>query len=193
MSTIDDATGTGKQARVGVNNRLHTHSLAATTVNVATQEGDVFNVSSELVTLTTATASALLYIENTEDDDISIVSVSVNQGNSTNGVGKATISVFINPTGGTLISVAADAQVINRRLGDGNTISMIAFKGVEGSTITGGNELVIPGARTVFESEFVIPKGASFAVNYVPPPSNTSQPVSISAVVIKNYTNFTTA
>jgi len=192
MSNIEDGTGSGRLAKVGVGNRLHTHSLAATTVEVATIEGNVFEVNSALVTLTTANESGILYIKNNEDKDIGIVITHVRLGASTSGVGSGTLFFNYNSTTGTLISVANAATVVNRNLGDSILLSADAFSGVEGSTITDGIVVGLP----ISESEehqdvYVLAKSKSLAISYQPPTSNTSQQVQINFILIKNFPKYT--
>ena len=179
MSEIEDGTGSGKSAKVGVQNRLHTHSLAADVGNVSAQNGDTYNIGSQLVTLTTANASGILYIENREDIDISLTTLFVNLGTSTGGSGKGTITFTLNPTGGTLISAAEDADNFNRKIGDANTVSLNAYRGVEGSTVVGGQVIELPTSGGALNSEYILPKGSSFALSYTPAVGNTSIDIQI--------------
>ena len=50
---IKDGTGSGKTAKIDACNRLHTHAFTVPFATTATAEGDAFNLSTELVTLTT--------------------------------------------------------------------------------------------------------------------------------------------
>lgn len=191
MAILENGTGNGDAAKVGNKNRLHTHSLSASILNIATMNGEAFNVSSQLVNLTSATESALLYIENRENKDISLINEFVNLGTSTGGVGKGSMKFYLVPTGGTLITNALEADVDNRRIGDSLTLTATTYRGVEGDTLTGGSVIEIPTAGGQIASEYIIPKGASFAISYTPPVGNTSMNVQIGFLIIKDYPNYT--
>ena len=188
---IKDGTGTGNKVKVGDKNRLHTHSLSATAATVATATGDAFNVSSELVTLTSANESSLLYISNTETDMISVTTLFVNIGSSTGGTGNGLIKFHLNPTAGTLITDETAAQVLNRNVGDPTTLGVNAYKGAEGKTCTGGDVIQLPHAGGAIASEYILPRGSSFALSYTPLTSNTSVQIQIGFLVIKKYDSYT--
>jgi hypothetical protein len=188
---IKDGSGTGLTAKVGISNRLHTHSMSTPHTVVALEDGNAFNVSSELVVLTTDSESTMLYIKNNESFDISIITEFVNIGASTGGSGEGLVKFTLNPTGGTIISDAILAQTLNRRVGDSTTISLDAYKGSEGKTISGGSNIQLPSTGGAINSEYIIPKGSSFALSYTPPTSNTSIQVQIGFLVIKDNSQYT--
>jgi hypothetical protein len=190
-SIIKDGTGTGSSAMVGDKNRLHTHALVTTAASNATVEGDAFNVSSELITLTSANDSALLYIKNNEDHSISVTTLFVNLGASTGGSGESLISFQLAPTGGTLISDETAAQTLNRNIGNNTTLTAAAYKGAEGKTITGGSTVQLPSTGGPIASEYVLPKGAAFSLSITPPTGNTSMQVQIGFLVVRNYESYT--
>ena len=189
---IQDGTGSGTKVMVGGRNRLHTHSLSATSASVAVATGDTFNVSSELVTLTSANESSLLYVSNNEVDIISVTTLFVNIGTSTDGTGEGLIKFHLNPTGGTIISDATAAQVLNRNISNNTVIALAAYKGAEGKTCTGGDEIQLPSTGGPIASEYILPRGASFALSYTPPAGNTSIKIQIGFLVIKKYNEYTT-
>jgi hypothetical protein len=190
-SIIKDGTGTGASAMVGDKNRLHTHALSTTAASNATMEGDAFNVSSELITLTSANESALLYIKNNEDHSISVTTLFVNLGTSTGGSGESLISFKLAPTGGTLISDETAAQTLNRNIGNNTTLTAATYKGAEGKTITGGDTIQLPSTGGPITSEYVLPKGAAFSLSMTPPTGNTSMQVQIGFLVLRNYESYT--
>jgi hypothetical protein len=192
MSSIDDATGTGKQARVGNENRLHTHSLAASLEQVAAQKGAVFNVATDVITLTSANESAVLYFKNNEDEDVSVIKEFLNIGSSTGGVGNGVIRFYLGALTGTIVSTATDANVLNRRINDTASLTADSFQGVEGNTIVGTSVIIIPftGGGTL-PSEFVVPKGSTLTITYEPPTSNTSIDITVGMLVVKNYPTYT--
>lgn len=190
---IKDGTGTGMGAKVGDFNRLHTHSLSATTANVASSNGDVFNVGSEIINFSDDTKTALLYLKNNEESDISITFIFLNLGTPTGTTSSGRFSFTLNPSTGTLVDNQVEAQCFNRRLGDAQTLNADCYQGVEGDTITNGTEIELPvAAGGAFESQFVLPKGASMSMSYTPPTGNTSMDVSMSVIIIRDYVRYTT-
>jgi hypothetical protein len=192
MSEIEDGTGSGRSARVGDQNRVHTHALAATVCNVAAQAGEAFNIGTDIITLTSDNESALLYFKNDESKDISILNEFINAGSSTGGTGSGVIRFYITPTSGTIIDDATPANVINRRANDAISIASLSYQGLEGKTIVGTSKIEIPASGGgVFTSEFILPKGASFTLTYEPPTGNTSIDVTAGLLVIKDYPAYT--
>lgn len=189
--SIIDGTGKGTGAKVGDKHRLHTHSLSASAASVATVTGDVFNVSSELVTLTTDSDSAALYIKNNEDESISVTTLFVNLGTSTGGVGKSLVSFHLNPTSGTIITEEVAAQVLNRNIGNSETLTVDAYKGAEAKTVSGGDIIQLPLNGGAVVSEYVLSKGSRFALSVTPPPGNTSMQIQIGFLVVKKYNSYT--
>lgn len=192
MSIIDDGSGSGRSARVGSANRVHTHSLSATVLDVAAMRGDVFDINSDLITLTTANESGVLYLKNNENEDISLIITEVNLGTSAGGSGENIIKGIFNITGGTLLSNAVDANINNRRIGDTSAVTVDAYQGVEGDTVVGGTAISRPlGGSAKLDTEYIIPKGNSIAVSITPPVGNTSMRMQISYVIVKNYPTYT--
>ena len=189
--SVKDGTGTCIHAKVGDRHRLHTHALTTSTSSVASMRGDAFNVSSELVTLTSDSDSALLYVENNEDHSISVTTLFVNLGTSTDGSGKSLVSFHLNPNAGTIISDATPAQVLNRNVTNSETLDAATYKGAEGKTISGGDIVQLPLNGGPIVSEYVLPKGAKFALSVTPPTGNTSMVAQIGFLVIKNYDSYT--
>ena len=196
MSVIEDGTGTGLAAKVGVANRLHTHSLSSEASSVATICADAFNINSGLITLTSCCDSALLYIKNNEDNPIAITTEFINLGSSLDTCCaiislKGTLKFYLSSTTGTLISDASCAQVLNRLVGNSSLLTADVYKGAEGKTITNGNAIVIPGTAGVIPSEYILPKGATFAISFTPPAGNVSLPLTVGLLVIKDWNVFT--
>jgi len=189
---IKDGTGNGNTVKVGGQNRLHTHGLNASIEEVATMHGNSFDVFTDITTLRSADASALIYIKNNEEDDICIRSVSLALDASTGATNAARIKICINPTGGTLLTDATDANMINRRFGDSETLDVTTYQGEEGKTHT-GSDCVIETitAAGVFTTNYIIPKGASVSLSVEPGTGNTSQNVRVSLQIIKSYSRYT--
>ncbi len=91
--------------------------------------------------------------------------------------------VFIrNPNAGTTISNANAVDInSNRNYGSSNTLTVDAYKGATGETMTGGNDHIIvqvgTSGRVVVTIDEVLQKGSSFGLKYTPQGSNTSQKV----------------
>ena len=185
---IEDGTGNGNEVKVDDENRMHVHSFGVDIDTASALQGDAFDICSGLITLTSANESALLYIKNNENDDLILSLQFVNLNASTNGVGESTVKYYINPTGGTIVSGASDAGVINRKIGDANTLTADVFKGAEANTLTGGSNIEFPSTGFASSSPFVLPKGATLGIAIIPPTSNTSMVAAVGLYVIKGAT-----
>lgn len=179
---ITDGTGAGKAAAVDSSNHLHVQALVIDDAREANFHEDAYNINSSLVVLTNASESGILYLKNNEDRDLLIDGIVTILGPSANGATTDTcrIRIYKNPTAGTLISTATTSGVINsnRNYGSSKTLTADVFVGAQGETITDGTvhieSLVNPGSRVFFGIDEVLDKGASIAVSYEPPDSNTS-------------------
>ena len=184
---IKNGVGNGNLAKVDESNRLHTHAFTIDTDTSACIQGDAFDICSGIVTLTNANEHAILYIKNNEDDDLIISLQFVNLGTSTGGVGKSTVTTYLNPTGGTLISDANNAGVLNRRVGDSTSLTADSFgASAQGKTLTGGDTISFPSSGFAANSPFVLPQGQSLAMSVTPPTSNTSMRVGIGFYIVRN-------
>lgn len=177
---LQDAA-TGKTAKVNQDNTLSTHSVTISEAEHSTDLGTSYNVNSGLITVTSAAESGLLYFKNNEDTNVHIDSIVVILGPSTGGSATDTthIRVYSNPTTGTLISGAVDADIVqNRNVGATSALTADVYKGATGNTITDGDplieSLVSPASRVVFNIDVTVPKGKAVAVSIEPNDSNTS-------------------
>ena len=194
--SIIDGAGTGYVARVDEENRLRTLSTSETISESAARDGDSYNVNTGTINLTSANESGLLYIKNNGDKDVIILQVGYLVGNSTGGTGDLNAKVIFNPTGGTVISGAADVDVlINKNAGSSKTISVECYKGAEGNTITGGSDAylsLLPGAGRSYvinTGSIHLPKGASLGIAVTPQASNTSTDIQIFLAIIEDTIN----
>lgn len=169
MGEIKDGD-TGSIARVDTNHRLHTQSVVETEAQHAAEVGDAYFIGSGVVGLTSSTDSAVFYFKTNEDEDIIIESLIVNVGDDGTTTEFTEVVLIKNPTGGDIITTATPVEILeNKNFGSPKTIeSSLAFVGVEGSTITGGDvyqrAFILPGQEQVLSSRLVLTKGASFAV-----------------------------
>lgn len=173
---IKDGSGTGSSAHVDPNHQIHTLSRSVSIIQDAVGKGNAYNINTGLVALTSATESGVLYFKNDESPFngessfiVDAIAVGIDDEGTTTGM--STITIVRNPTGGTLISGASDvAMNENRNFGSSTSLSTtsLAYKGVEGSTVTGGTDFGIflqqPGTRGLYTIDVELPKGASFAV-----------------------------
>ena len=180
---IKDGTGTGLKAKVDIKNRLATASTIQSGGSAAALDGDLYNVNTETINLTSGTASGLLYIKNTDNVPWIIDRVFYNAGTSTGGTGDLLAEVVANPTAGTLVSAGTDITPHNLNFGSNKSLTSIAKKGAEGSTITDGTtrvSTIIPlsGTRVLigFDS-IVMESGSSLAIKFTPQSGNTSMNV----------------
>lgn len=193
---IIDGTGRGFRVLVDSSNRLHTQAVTETIVESASEDGRAFNINTGTINLTTANESALLYLKNNGDRDIHISSVGYLLGNSTGGSGDVILKVIKNPTAGTVVSDAIATDILeNKNVGSSNIITVDAYKGGEGKTLTDGSNfyysLIAGAARpyVISTGTVVIPKGGSIGVKVTPQTGNTSMNIQIflSAIEYKEY------
>lgn len=195
---LTDGTGSGFQAGVTNTHRLLVDSDSHDAIITAATDGKAFNLSTGLVTLTTASVSGLFYLKNNEIPNLIFSEILFQMNASTGGAGGIGLwEIIRNPTGGTLISTATALSVRqNFNFGSTATLSVDAFKGAEGATITGGDVFSINHGQTVpnvFVTRFVnviLPRGASLATRFTPPAGNTSIAVSFSCSVFLNSPTF---
>lgn len=168
MSIIQDGTGSGNRVRVS-GNRMFAHTVTQTEAAHAASESDAYNINTGTIGLTTSTASGILYLKNNEANDIVIEALAVGVGSAGTTTDVSTITLVRNPTGGTLISGATAVDMNqNRNFGTSKTLTADAYKGAEGSTVTGGNNIAQfylgAGGRLFAGIDFVLTRGDSVAV-----------------------------
>lgn len=179
MNVIIDGTGTGKQAKVNLNNRLLIQGIIEEETQHAAETGDKYNINTGDITLTSCCESSVLYVKNNEDADLIVTTIILNLGASTCGSGDWKVGVYRNPTAGTVVSDASNvAMNSNQNFGSSNTLTVDAYKGAEGKTLTDGClsiESRVSGGRLVLAlGAIVIPKTKSIGVKITPQSSNTS-------------------
>lgn len=183
--TIKDGTGTGNRAKVDGGNRLHTFATTETGGTEAAIDGDLYNINTGTISLTSASESALLYMKNTDSASWIINRVFYNAGSSTGGAGDFLAEVVANPTSGTLVTAGTDFAPYNLNFGSSKNLTSICKKGAEGSTITDGEVRVgtiIPtsGTRVLISFDSIILEpGSSIAVTITPQVGNTSMNIQV--------------
>lgn len=184
MSIIHDGTGTGQQAKVDANNRLHVQSVSVPAEWNANKNGTAFNLNTGVITLTDSVETPVMYVKNNNETDLHITAIAVGLGPSTGGSGGIPkITVVRNPTTGSIIETTpTDIDInSNRNFGSSSTLTIDAYKGATGDTMTDGTDHIIffqtSNGRLFATIDEVLPKGSSMGVKVDPQPSNTSQDV----------------
>ena len=177
---IQDGTGTGYRAKVTNDNKLTVDSVETTAESLASLNGDSFNISNDIIDITSDAETALIHIRNTNSEDWVITRVYFHFGGTTGGVGRGEFSMITNATEGTLISAGSTVTAVNANLGSAKLLVGEFLQGVTGSTITNGSEFlrtIIPSftSRHIIPFDSVIvPPGASLSLTFKPPAGNTS-------------------
>lgn len=183
----------GDKAVVTSEGLLRTYSVSESIVENAAENGNSFNINTGTINLTgNATKSAVLYLKNNGSLDLHIATVGYLLGNSTSGTGDLTLEAVRNPTGGTIVSGATNVDInVNKNAGSSDTLTVDAFKGAEGLTLTGGEtwytSLLAGAARpyAIATGTLVITPGSSIGVNITTQASNTSMNAQVFLSLIK--------
>ena len=166
MTFINDATGnSGLGAKVG-GNRLFTQSVTETEDAHGTEEGDSYNLNTGLIGLTSSTESTIMYLKNNEDRDLKIDAIAIGVSSAGTTTDSTTVTIVRNPTS---VDFSTNADMIsNRNFGSSKTLTADVFKGVEGSTATGGTDLAMflvgSGTRMFAAINLILTKGDSIAI-----------------------------
>ena len=138
-------------------------------------------MESGFVTLTSDTATDLLYFKNTGSPDISVALYVVITGASTGGTGDAVLGILFDPhtdSVGDLIGGAINANPINTKVGDTAPPPGDYFIGEEGDQLTGHyntlGSATTASARLLLSTYTVVPQGKAIAMRITPPSGNTS-------------------
>lgn len=182
---IQDGTGKSYSAKVDIDGRLHVDSVNTDRESYSSQKGYSFNINTGLITLTNAaTDNGVIYVKNNENYNLVITNFFYQTGASTGGSGNIIVSLYRNPTTGTLISGASAVEInVNRNFGSSRVLAVDAYKGVTGSTITNGTkalESILATATqriAVSAGAITLPKGSTVAVQFRTPTGNTSMAV----------------
>jgi len=185
MTVVLKSGTSGDTAQVDSENRLQTFATSQTASTFAALAGDLYNINTETVTLTTSGATGLLYMKNTDSVPWVYSRIFYNAEVSTGGSGDWLAEVLANPTTGTLISAGTAITPHNLNFGSAKGLTSTCLKGAEGQTITDGTvrvSTIVPssGARVLigFDSVIVEP-GAGIGVRVTPPAGNTSMDIQV--------------
>lgn len=189
MSIIEDgATGSVCQVK---NNRMQVDAVVETEAHNATEHGRSYNLNTGLITLTSGTESAVMYVKNTDPTkSLFIEAIAVGVGPSTGGVSTEApiVTVIRNPTTGTIIeSTPTDVDISsNRNFSSSNSIIVDAYKGSEGETLTDGTDHILfqvnAGSRLFATIDADLLNGASIGIKIDPQASNTNMQVYVALI-----------
>lgn len=174
MTMITDGTGTGSRVKVAPNNRMYVNSLSLTEFEEASNAGRAFNLNTEDIEVGAIVGDqALLYVKNNEDQNLELVGwfIGIKDASRTSATSDTNLfKLLTNPTGGTLISDAVPATVVNRNLGSPRTFDITAYKAAGGAeTVTGFDSAAVlyqyhTAGRTFGTVSLSLPKGSSLAI-----------------------------
>ncbi len=182
MASIDDGKGRGFRAGVDQTGRLEVASATFSEELLSTYSGDAFGLGTGTVSFTSSTQSAILYVKNEDPRPLVLDRVRVMLGTATGGSGDWRISFQRNPTAGTIVSNALASGVTNLNHGSNISPDAIAYRGVQGDTLTGGTGGSFPikatgDGQVIFPFGRVLPTGSSFWIILTPPPGTTAADV----------------
>lgn len=169
---IDDGTGAGNQAKVDGNNKLHTFSVVESEAEAAVDKGEHFNINTGSVALTGSTESALFYILN-NGSQVMVIDQFVLAVGAGTFADSVAFTVVRDPTGGDVISDATAVDIeSNSNFGSSKVLSVDAYKGKDGGTITGGTDHALiwqaGQGRTIVPITMELPQGSSLGVHVDP-------------------------
>jgi hypothetical protein len=189
---IQDGTGNAYIAKVNSSNRLSTESITLEKSANASFTGDSYNINTGVITLTSASKSAVFYMKNNETTkDLVIDTLVYLIGNSTGGTGDMLITVLRNPTTGTIISSPVTMEIpgVNRNFSSSKTITGDFLVGAEAKTITDGDKVI----ESIFNQSatraaigvgaIILSPGTSIGIEMTPATSNTNVDVEFAASV----------
>ena len=166
---IQDGTGTNNFAKVSTTNKLLTRSTSEDVILEAAKLGLAYNLNTGDVGSLANGESVLLYFKNNEEQDFIVNALAVGIKDAS-GSNIHTVKIYRNPTS-VSFSTAVDMNS-NRNFGSAQTLAdSLAYKGVNGSTQTGGTEAaqfyMNESGRLFATVDFVLPKSTSMAVSLI--------------------------
>lgn len=184
MARIEDGIGQGYSAGVDKTNRLLVNAASVSDEILATIEGEAFGIGTATVAFTAATQSGILYLLNQDTRPLIIDRARVMLGTATGGTGDWVINFVRNPTAGTIITNALAAGITNVNHGSNIVPTALAYRGVQGDTLTGGTGGNFPikssgDGQVIFEFGRVLPTGSAFGILLTPPTGTTAANVFI--------------
>jgi len=163
-----DGTGGGYLQRVGSDNRSQVRAVIEYEVIHRTENGDSFNWNTGLISI--SSDSALIYIKNSSDKQMVITNIAMGIFDGLSYTDAPYLTILRNPTAGDLISDATAVDMAsNRNAGSTLVTDGLVYKGKDGGTVSGGENLGIlllgKTGRSFFEIDLILTKGTSFALH----------------------------
>jgi len=186
---VQDGKGTGLLAGVDTTNRLQTRSITEGIFQNSSKNGNSFFVGTPLVTLTTATSSAVFFIQNDGTDDLMLEEIFFISEASTGGTGNMFRTIWYkNPT-----DIAGTSTTpLNQNFGSSIELDCTLKYGAQGAGVSGGTivaQLSFPLQQfNMLKTDLLLPKGTSVAIAVQPPAGNTNMLVQIGAKSFKFIT-----
>lgn len=167
MPRLEDGKGSGRSAQVDDANRLRTHAVTESESLHASEEGNAYNLNTGLISITGD--ATLMYFKNNGEKDFVIEAIALGSFEGITHSDDPYITLVRNPTAGDLIGDAtAISMNQNRNFGSSETVVADVYKGKNGGTLTGGDDIAIlqatPGGRSFYGINFVLPKGSSMGM-----------------------------
>ena len=132
---IGDGTGTGFEAKVDKNHRLHAMSLIEEPLENLGHQGRAFWVTTDFINITTtASYSGVLYLKNTNTDKRIHLSI-LRNASTVNALWR----MLKNPTTGTLITGGTAVIPENAYFTSTSSANAVAIKGANALTLTDGS------------------------------------------------------
>jgi hypothetical protein len=165
--SIKDGKGTGKLAEVDGSNKLQTRAVSSTSTQDAMSNGYAFNINTGDVASLADGESAMLWVENKQNEDMIIDAVAFGaRGAAAASNDYHLITIVRNPTSASF-STACD-MIENRDFGSAKDLSdSDIYKGANGATLTGGDsiaQLYAGYGRSYFTVDFKIPKNSTMGI-----------------------------
>ena len=169
---VNDGQGSGKDLGINGRHEAKVFAISESEAQSANDLGNAYNLNTDEITGLTAGDATLCYFLNDDVETVIIEAIIIGMRLFT-GLASgdaATVTVWLNATGGDLISDASVADINSTRNGGSSktlSSSSLWYKGKAGGTITGGEKMAILYAtptRNTFPINIEIPRGASIAL-----------------------------
>jgi len=166
-NTIQDGTGRAYLAKVDEFNRVRTFAVTESLFDTQAVAGEAFNINTENQTISSASETALLYLENDEPNPIALVGwfIGVDANGATfPGNPTGIMRVYGNPTG---VTGGTALPVVNRNI---SSTRVFDFTANLNPTWTPAGTPVLyqhQGTGRVFGNVYlIVPRGGSVIITY---------------------------
>lgn len=186
---VDGATN--ETAQVDGQRRLRTRATTVSNALNASINSDQYNIDTEVLTLTDATDSALLWVRNRENEKInwSVPLLVITLGSS-DGTGDLLLKFYKNDGSSDIELTGTDPRIFSFNLGSVKPLVVDAKQGGTGKSfsVSEFTDVLIDSAPTgvaIPLDSIIIEPGSSLGVSIVPPSGNTSMKVQASFSIIR--------